>query len=66
MPPALRPRKCEWGLGQSPRAFFVFEVVRVDVTVQKGQKNVHFRIFATKNTANLANLTPPPHANRGE
>ena len=33
----------EWGLGQSPRAcFFVFEVVRVDVTVQKGQKNVHF------------------------
>ena len=35
---------------------FVFEVVRVDVTVQKGQKNVHFRIFATKNTANLANF----------
>ena len=34
----------------------VFEVVRVDVTVQKGQKNVHFRIFATKNTANLANF----------
>ena len=47
----------EWGLGQSPKAFFfVFEVVRVDVTVQKGQKNVHFRIFATKNTANLANF----------
>ena len=46
----------EWGLGQSPRACFVFEVVRVDVTVQKGQKNVHFRIFATKNTANLANF----------
>ena len=33
----------EWGLGQSPKGlFFVFEVVRVDVTVQKGQKNVHF------------------------
>ena len=46
----------EWGLGQSPRLIFVFEVVRVDVTVQKGQKNVHFRIFATKNTANLANF----------
>ena len=48
----------EWGLGQSPKGglFFVFEVVRVDVTVQKGQKNVHFRIFATKNTANLANF----------
>ena len=29
--------------GKAPRAcFFVFEVVRVDVTVQKGQKNVHF------------------------
>ena len=43
--------------GQSPKGlFFVFEVVRVDVTVQKGQKNVHFRIFATKNTANLANF----------
>ena len=48
--------KSEWGLGQSPRLVFVFEVVRVDVTVQKGQKNVHFRIFATKNTANLANF----------
>ena len=47
----------EWGLGQSPKELvFVFEVVRVDVTVQKGQKNVHFRIFATKNTANLANF----------
>ena len=33
----------ESGLGQSPKGlFFVFEVVRVDVTVQKGQKNVHF------------------------
>ena len=30
----------EWGLGQSPRAFFVFEVVRVDVTVQKSQKKM--------------------------
>ena len=51
------PRKCEWGLGQSPKGlFFVFEVVRVDVTVQKRSKNVHFRIFATKNTANLANF----------
>ena len=43
--------------GKAPGSlFFVFEVVRVDVTVQKGQKNVHFRIFATKNTANLANF----------
>ena len=42
--------------GKAPRLVFVFEVVRVDVTVQKGQKNVHFRIFATKNTANLANF----------
>ena len=58
MPPApAASLKCEWGLGQSPKGlFFVFEVVRVDVTVQKGQKNVHFRIFATKNTANLANF----------
>ena len=44
-------------LGQSPKGlFFVFEVVRVDVTVQKGQKMCIFRIFATKNTANLANF----------
>ena len=28
--------------GKAPRLVFVFEVVRVDVTVQKGQKNVHF------------------------
>ena len=42
--------------GKAPGLIFVFEVVRVDVTVQKGQKNVHFRIFATKNTANLANF----------
>ena len=48
--------------GKAPRACFLFfEVVRVDVTVQKGQKMCIFRIFATKNTANLANfLTPPP------
>ena len=33
----------EWGLGQSPRAcFFVFEVVRVDVTVQKRSKKCAF------------------------
>ena len=33
----------ERGLGQSPKGlFFVFEVVRVDVTVQKRSKNVHF------------------------
>ena len=43
------------GLGQSPKGlFFVFEVVRVDVTVQKVKKMCIFRIFATKNTANLA------------
>ena len=42
--------------GKAPELVFCFEVVRVDVTVQKGQKNVHFRIFATKNTANLANF----------
>ena len=28
--------------GKAPGLVFVFEVVRVDVTVQKGQKNVHF------------------------
>ena len=33
----------ERGFGQSPKGlFFVFEVVRVDVTVQKRSKNVHF------------------------
>ena len=48
----------ERGFGQSPKGlFFVFEVVRVDVTVQKKVKKMCiFRIFATKNTANLANF----------
>ena len=33
----------EWGLGQSPKGlFFVFEVVRVDVTVQKRSKKCAF------------------------
>ena len=35
----------EWGLGQSPKSlflFFVFEVVRVDVTVQKRSKKCAF------------------------
>ena len=43
-----------WGKPQG--LVFCFEVVRVDVTVQKGQKMCIFRIFATKNTANLANF----------
>ena len=32
----------EWGLGQSPRLVFCFEVVRVDVTVQKRSKKCAF------------------------
>ena len=32
----------EWGLGQAPGAVFVFEVVRVDVTVQKRSKKCAF------------------------
>ena len=33
----------EWGLGQSPQVlFFVFDVVRVDVTVQKRSKKCAF------------------------
>ena len=47
----------ERGFGAKPKGlFFVFEVVRVDVTVQKVKKMCIFRIFATKNTANLANF----------
>ena len=42
--------------GKAPSSCFVFDVVRVNVTVQKGQKMCIFRIFATKNTANLANF----------
>ena len=39
LPPAPAASQCEWGLGQSPKSFiFVFEVVRVDVTVQKVKK----------------------------
>ena len=56
LPPAPAASQVSGVWGKAPRAIFVFEVVRVDVTVQKGQKNVHFRIFATKNTANLANF----------
>ena len=47
----------EWGLGQSPReAYFVFEVVRVDVTVQKRSKKCAFRIFATKKHRKFGNF----------
>ena len=56
MPPAPAASQVSGVWGKAPELVFVFEVVRVDVTVQKGQKNVHFRIFATKNTANLANF----------
>ena len=42
------------GLGQSPKGlFFVFEVVRVDVTVQKGQKMCIFRIFLLLKTPQI-------------
>ena len=56
LPPAPAASQVSGVWGKAQRLIFVFEVVRVDVTVQKGQKNVHFRIFATKNTANLANF----------
>ena len=57
MPPAPAASQVRVGFGaKATELVFCFEVVRVDVTVQKGQKNVHFRIFATKNTANLANF----------
>ena len=57
LPPAPAASQVRVGFGASPKGlFFVFEVVRVDVTVQKGQKMCIFRIFATKNTANLANF----------
>ena len=43
LPPAPAASQVRVGFGASPKGlFFVFEVVRVDVTVQKGQKNVHF------------------------
>ena len=43
MPPAPAASESEWGLGQSPKGlFFVFEVVRVDVTVQKRSKKCAF------------------------
>ena len=61
MPPALRPPEVSGVWGKAPGLVFVFEVVRVDVTVQKGQKNVHFRIFATKKHRKFGQfLTPPP------
>ena len=66
LPPAPAASQVRVGFGAKPKGlFFVFEVVRVDVTVQKRSKMCIFRIFATKNTANLANFLTPPHANRG-
>ena len=67
LPPAPAASQVRVGFGAKPQGLvFVLKVVRVDVTVQKRSKNVHFRIFATKNTANLAISDPTPHANRGE
>ena len=60
MPPAPLRASQEWGLGQSPKGlFFVFEVVRVDVTVQKGQKMCIFRIFATKKHRKFGQFSDP-------
>ena len=42
MPPAPAASQVSGVWGKAPELVFVFEVVRVDVTVQKGQKNVHF------------------------
>ena len=58
MPPAPAASQVRVGFGAKPKELvFVFEVVRVDVTVQKKVKKMCiFRIFATKNTANLANF----------
>ena len=58
LPPAPAASQVRVGFGASPQGlFFVFEVVRVDVTVQKRSKKCAFlESFATKNTANLANF----------
>ena len=43
LPPAPAASQVSGVWGAKPQGLvFVFEVVRVDVTVQKGQKNVHF------------------------
>ena len=61
MPPAPAASQGEWGLGQSPKGlFFVFEVVRVDVTVQKVKKMCIFRIFATKKHRKFGQFRPHP------
>ena len=41
LPPAPAA-SVKWGLGQSPKVFFVFDVVRVNVTVQKRSKKCAF------------------------
>ena len=54
--------------GKAPRACFLFLKLLGGCNrskKKKGQKMCIFRIFATKNTANLANFRPHPHANRG-
>ena len=58
----------EWGLGQSPKGLvFVFEVVRVDVTVQKGPKKCAFLESLLLKTPQIWPISDPtPHANRGE
>ena len=53
--------------GKAPRACFLFLKLLGGCNRSKGQKMCIFRIFATKNTANLANfLTPPPTLTGGE
>ena len=42
--------------GKAPKGLFLFLKLLGGCNRSKGQKNVHFRIFATKNTANLANF----------
>ena len=52
--------------GKAPRACFLFLKLLGGCNRSKRSKKMCiFRIFATKNTANLANFRPHPHANRG-
>ena len=57
----------EWGLGQAPfLLIFVFEVVRVDVTVQKKVKKMCILESLLLKTPQIWPISDPtPHANRG-
>ena len=67
LPPAPAASQVRGGLGQSPKGlFFVFEVVRVDVTVQKRSKKCAFLESLLLKTPQIWPIDPTPTLTGGE